>query len=363
MPAPQRNTQPGVMDRLLSEPHRFEFFQAVLLIESWLNQNGIEDGAVPLALLRFENHLSLAFPASQIAALRVEADVPITSASDLRAAIHGRQLRYISMTPAFMGFLGANGGLPFHYTERIARHADVTKDAGPQAFLDMLSTRSISMFYQAWTKHRPECMADAGGDHFLTMLRSISGVGAPARAQPNTATPIDTGGPGDELIAFYAAQFRNRRVPASVIAGVMSEYFQVPFMLRQLAGCWDELPDRHQARLGVANDTLGAGAVLGRRIYRHDARAILSIGSLGKDAFADFLPRGTGAHAIDKILGMFCGTGMTFEVQLVLRAQDIGQGRLQSQCAQGHAGLGYNVFLNNKPAQTDRIAARYVIQP
>lgn len=361
MPSPQRNTQPGVIDRLLAEPHRFEFFQAVRLIESWLRHNGIECGTVPLALLRFENHLSLAFPASQIAGLRVEANVPISSASELGAAIRGGQLSYIGITPAFMGFLGANGGLPFHYTEHLARHTDVTKDTGPRAFLDMLSTRSVGMFYQAWTKHRPECMADTGDDQFLTMLRSISGAGTQARQE--SATPSDTGVPGDELIAFYAARFRNRRVPASMIAGVLSEYFQVPFVLRQLVGCWVELPDQHQVRLGIANDRLDAGAVLGRRIYRRDARAVLSIGPLGKDTFEDFLPRSAGAQAVNKILALFCGAGMTFEVQLVLRAQDLEQGRLQAQCDRGDARLGYNAFLNTGPALTDRVAARYILQP
>ncbi len=370
MPAAQRCFAPGVIDQLLTHPHRFEFFQAVRLIELWLRQNSVEDGPIPMQYLRFENSLSLSFPPSQIAALAAVADVPVDSAATLQRAALEKRLRHIAITPAFIGLLCGNGGLPNHDVMRIADYEFTTKDTGPRAFLDMLSTRSVGLFYQAWARHRPQCMGDAAGhDQFLAMLLALSGLRPPAgRITPASSASLDTAaasdevGLGDEVLAYHAAQFRSRCVPASVIAGVLTEYFGVPFALEQLVGCWEELPSRYRPRLGGANCTLGAGVTLGRRIHRRDSHARLRVGPLKRDEFERFVPHSAGASAINKVLAMFCGAGMTFDVELVLRAADVQPLRLPGDDGAGRARLGIDAFLF-QGAPRDRTTARYQLRP
>lgn len=361
MPAAQRCFALGVIDQLLTHPHRFEFFQAVRLLELWLRQNGVEDGPIPMQYLRFENSLSLSFPASQIAALAAVADEPVDSAAALQRAALEKRLRHIAITPAFIGLLCGNGGLPNHDVERIADYEFRTKDSGPRAFLDMLSTRSVGLFYQAWARHRPQCMSDAAGDdRFLAMLLALSGL----RRHNDAAAPASAGkaGPCDEVLAFHAAQFRSRCVPASVIAGVLTEHFGVPFALEQLVGRWEALPFRHRTRLGGTNRTLGAGATLGRRIHRRDSHARLRVGPLKHDDFERFLPHTAGASAINDVLGMFCGAGMTFEVELVLRAEDVRPLQLPKDGDARRARLGIDAFLF-QGAPRDRTTARYLLRP
>jgi type VI secretion system protein ImpH len=355
MPSPQRRPEPGVIDLLLAEPHRAEFFQAVSLIERWLEQNGVERGRALLDYLRFPNRLSVAFPPSQIAALTVVADAPVGDAAALLTALQEGSLQHISLTPAFMGFLGGNGTLPLHYTQRIADHEHRTGDDGPRAFLDLFSQRSVTLFYQAWTKHRPGHMRDADGeDCLLPILLALAGT-RPREAQRDAPAGID-----EDAVAFYAAQFRGRATSGGVLAGVLSEYFGVPFALEQFVGAWRPIPFEQRARLGVGNTNLGVGMVLGSRVYCRDTRARLRIGPLDKEAFERFIPGASATRALEKMLGMFCGVGLTFEVRVVLRKEDVRGLKLS---ASGCARLGIDAFLLTKAQTTPRDGAIYLLHP
>jgi len=356
MPTPQRRPEPGVIDRLLAEPHRAEFFQAVSLIERWLEQNGVEHGRALLDYLRFPNRLSVAFPPSQIAALTVVADAPVGDTAALLAALQEGRLQHISLTPAFMGFLGGNGTLPLHYTQRIADHEHRTGDDGPRAFLDLFSQRSVTLFYQAWTKHRPGHMRDADGkDSLLPILLALAGTRPRAPHARDDHSDID-----EAAVAFYAAQFRGRATPGGVLAGVLSEYFSVPFALEQFVGAWRPIPFEHRARLGAGNTNLGVGMVLGSRVYCRDTRARLRIGPLDKEAFERFIPGASATRALEKMLGMFCGVGLTFEVRVVLRKEDVRGLKLS---ASGGARLGIDAFLLTKAQTTPRDGAVYLLHP
>jgi type VI secretion system protein ImpH len=308
-----------VIAQLLADPHCFEFFQAVRLIEQ----------ADPPLRLRYRNRLSLAFPPNQIENISGDGD-------DI-----------IRITPAFMGMLGSHGTLPLHYSDRIGRHEKTSSDGGPRAFLDMLSHRALGMFYEAWAKHRPDCMVtEEGGDEFLAMLTALSGAGA-------TGEVLD-----HETLAFYAMQIRSRAVSAPLMAGMYAEYFDVPIVIDQLVGEWRELPPADQASLGVANVDLDAGVMLGRRIYSCDARVRLRIGPLDKERYESFLPGRSAATHLVALLALHCGVGMTYEVHLVQSAADQHGARLD---AGGDVRLGINARLLTKPADADRQELMYLL--
>lgn len=352
MPSPQWRTDASVIDQLLAEPHRFEFFQAVRLIEMWLRQHGVEQDLPLSDFIQFRNSLSLAFPPSEIAALTPVSDHAARDAASLLLALRAQQLEHISIIPAFMGLLGGNGTLPHHYTERIAAQEQQDGNQGPRAFLDVLSHRALSLFYQAWSKHRPECMADAyGQDLFLQKLLSLAGV------PPSINAALEA-----ETIACYAAQARRRAVSPAIMAGVLTEYFGVPFTLEQLIGHWQPVQQVHQARLGVGNCTLGQDTVLGERLYRADARVRLRIGPLAKDDFERFLPGCSGALSLRAMLGMHCGVGMAFEVHLILGRQDVTAARLALPGTLGSARLGVDAYMLETPTARDRDDAGYLLQ-
>ena len=156
MRSAKRGPQPAVIERLCREPWRFEFFQAVRLLETWLRRRGQPGDDLVARHLRFQNSTSLRFPPSQLEAVQPEPRDIQPQAAALAAALEDGSLRHIRITPAFMGLLGGNGVLPAHYTERLAEHqaSDKDKDEGPRAFLDTFSNRSLALFYAAWRKYR-----------------------------------------------------------------------------------------------------------------------------------------------------------------------------------------------------------------
>jgi type VI secretion system protein ImpH len=349
MSTTQWGAEPGVMQRLLDEPYRFKFFQAVHLIELWLRQNGVPHDLALTDYLTFRNSTSLTFPASQIEALAAQSGEEIRTVAQLGAALLARRLDGIAITPSFMGFLGSGGVLPNKYTERIAAVEHFKKDDGPRALLDLFSTRALALFYQANAKYRVEFMCDTQGeDGYLPRLLMLAGISTKAaRARPQ----LD-GGLCDETLAYYAAVIRRRAVSGSSMSDVLAEYFGVPFEVVLFDGCWDMIPKQFQTTLLGANSILGRGATLGARRWTRDQRVRVRIGPLDKSNFNRFARGADGAKALEKLLSMFPCAPLKFRVQVVLRAQDVKTVHL-GPAAPGKLGLGRDTFLTTRPVDVD----------
>jgi type VI secretion system protein ImpH len=323
----KRRFEPGVIERLFAEPQRFEYFQAVRMLELWLKRHGVPHEGAVANFLRFQNSVSLNFPPSQIEALSPEPRDVGRDARSLGEALRRSELKYIRLTPAFMGMLGMTGSLPAHYTERIAAQQLADKDDGPRAFLDTFSNRALALFYEAWRKYRLELKYQIGGkDLFLPLLLALAGVGNPALQQR-------TGDDGllDESLGYFCGAMLHRPTSAGTIARVLSEYFGQPVSMEQFVGQWYGLPLAQQSTLGGANSVLGASA--------------------------DFLPGGKAARVLAKMLAMFTGLTLEYEIELVLRAADVEGIRLDSGRSGGQ--LGWDCFLGDSAGAHDRRDVRY----
>ena len=356
--ATQRRFKPAVIERLFETPYRFEYFQAVRMLELWLRRHGdIKDGAVA-NFLRFQNSTSLAFPASEIEALHTEPRELSRDAVSLGAALKSAKLKYIRLTPTFMGLLGGNGALPAHYTERIAAHVMYDKDEGPRAFLDTFSNRSLALFYEAWRKYRLELKYQLDGkDTFLPLLLSLAGLGNESLRK--RLTDAEGGGVLDESMGFFAAAMRHRPASAVQIARVLSEYFAAPVKAEQFIGCWYDVPLSQQTMLGGLNASLGAGAMAGARVWQRDLRLRLVIGPVGRASFEAFLPGGLAARALKSMLTMFTGVTLEYEVQIILRGADVQGATLSVPRSSGR--LGWDTFLLTGDPGEDRGDVRYDI--
>jgi type VI secretion system protein ImpH len=359
MYATKRRFEPAVIERLFEQPHRFDYFQAVRMLELWLKRHGTAQQGLVANFLRFQNSTSLSFPASQLEAMQTEPrDLPRDPRS-LGAALQSHRLTYIRITPAFMGLLGGNGALPLHYTERIAAQLLVDKDEGARAFLDTFSNRSLALFYEAWRKYRMELKYQIDGkDSFLPLLLSLAGLGNAALRK--RLTDDDGGAVLDESIGYFAASMRHRPASAVQIARVLGEYFGQPIKAVQFIGCWYDVPPSQQTMLGGANATLGAGAMSGARVWQRDLRMRLEIGPLDRGGFDTFLPGGKAARALKSMLTMFTGVSLEYEVRLVLRAADV-QGAALMPEGGGGGRLGWDSFLVTGPQTADRTDVTYDI--
>ncbi len=328
------------MDRLLREPQRFEFFQAVRLLTLWLGEQGVPPRCALERHLRFRNSLALAFPAGEL-----EAVAPT-------GAIDGAPPQF-HLTPTFMGLLGAHGALPGHVTERIAAWESSQPDAqlaeAPRAFLDIFTTRMLALFYGAWRKYRIEHAVEDSVDGFLPLLLALAGFtpGAPRDA-------VD-----DAVLARYAGVLQRRPASAVVLARMLSHHFGVPLALQEAVGHWDLLFAAERSALGGANAVLGQAAVLGERCWRPDLRVRVRIGPLRRAEFERFLPRAAGAQALRTLLGLFGAPTLVYEVVLVLARGELQPARLDG----GPQRLGRDSYLITAAATRDRADMVYEMRP
>lgn len=355
----KRRFEPAVIERLFREPYRFEYFQAVRLLELWLKRHGASKQGLVANFLRFQNSTSLRFPASQLEAIQTEPRDIGHDAPSLAAALGSGALKWIRITPSFMGLLGGHGVLPPHYTERVAAQQFNDKDEGARSFLDTFSNRSLALFYEAWRKYRLHLKYEPGGkDTFLPLLLGLAGLGNPALRQ-RLAQP-EHGAVLDESLGYFAASLRQRPVSASQMARVLSEYFGQAVRVQQFIGAWYDMPAAQQTVLGSASATLGTRAIAGARVWQRDLRLRLVIGPLDHAGFAAFLPGGLAARALKSLLGMFTGVSFEYEVELVLRAADVRPVTMSEGSDLGR--LGWDSYLVEGPQARDRNDVRYALQ-
>ncbi len=320
----------GVIDHLLAEPWRYELFQAIRLLSRWLRRYGLS----PETAIRFENSLSLAFPGSDVDALQIEE----AGEGEMRLRIR----------TAVMGLLGVHGALPLHYTERIAAWEHATHDEGPRAFYDAFSSRQVALFYRAWRKYRVRGGPDEHNrDRFLAQLAALSGVGGQGQLDAGLAF---------ESLAYFAAQLRSRVVPASLIAGVLGEYLQVPVTIEQFAGRWDVLGRLDRSRVGENNCEVGLGATLGERLLRPELGIRIRVGPVSSTVFERFLPGASGARALAALLERFAIDLPYRELQVILRGDEVDGASLD-----GTIRLGLDGFLCTRPDRRDRDDVCYLL--
>lgn len=332
----QRQPDAGVIDHLLAEPWRYEFFQAIRLLSRWLRRYGV----APETAIRFENSLSLAFPASDIDALRLEQGQDPGGPNAMRLRVR----------TAVMGLLGLNGALPLHYTERIAAWEHAAHDEGPRAFYDAFSSRQVALFYRAWRKYRVRGGADEHNrDRFLAQLAALAGAGWQGQGQAGAGLAF-------ENLAYFAAQLRSRVVPAHLIAGVLAEYLQVPVTVEQFAGKWDALGPRDRSRLGENNCEVGLGATLGERLPRPELGIRIKVGPVSSRMFERFLPGASGSRALAALLDRFAMDVPYRELQVLLRGDEVDGASLD-----GTVRLGLDCFLCTRLERRDRDDVCYLL--
>lgn len=339
MPGTQRRHDPSVIEQLFDTPQRFACCQALHLLLAWLAEHGIDENDALAHIVRFDNSVSLRFPASQIEALSAEG---IADAASLLPALQSGQLRQLHLTPTFMGFLGSHGVLPSHYSERIAAHQHRTRDGSVQAFLDLFSGRVVAQFYQAWCKYR----IDHGPlrQAFLPSLLALAG------CQP---------GGNDEAIGLYSGLLQSRHVSSIVMARILADHFGVPCHIAEATGAMTTLAASEQTALGGVNAMLGQRAIVGKRCRRPDLAVRLRLGPLTAQQHASFLPRAPASIALRQMLMLFGHPLLRYDIVLVLHASDV-----HGMSLAGHAqdGLGNNSFLGSDAVPRQRDDMHYEIQ-
>lgn len=325
-----RRTSDPLADVLFDEPYRFEFFQAVRLLERISPaRRPVGRYSEPAAeAVRFRTRVSLAFPPSQIHQLtdgdEAEGQPP-------------------QMMVAFMGLTGPAGVLPHHYTEMLVERTRY-KDTAAWDFMDMFNHRMISLFYRAWEKYRFPVAYERGEDRFTEFLFDIVGMGTPGLRNRQSFP--------DEILLFYGGLFAARPHSASAMEAVLGDYFGVPARVEQFSGQWLKLDEESLTLLGGANAELGITTVAGTRVWDAQSKFQLQFGPMTFDEFTKFLPTGTGFKPASELARLFAGLELDFDIRPTLKAEEV-PGCVLTTHAKRRPMLGWTSWLKTKPFTED----------
>jgi type VI secretion system protein ImpH len=325
------DNQPNVPDRytrmeavLRANPCKFEFFQAVRLIERLLPDRAPVGRFVSpdKEVMRFNAHSSFPFPASQIQHILWDGEVPV-------------------LVVNFMGLTGPMGVLPLYYTEMLLDRVR-NRDHAIVKFFDMFNHRMISLFYQAWEKYRFTIAYERGErDKFSHHLMDLIGIG--------TGNLADRLRVHDDSLLYYGGLLALRPRSAAALQRMIEDYFEVQVGIEQFTGQWFRLSPKDLCvfdRASTESEQLGGGAIVGDEIWHQQSGVRLHIGPLGLNQYVDFLPSGSAYEPLQS-LAKFAGRGeLDFEVRLILKKDDV------PPCELGGAQrLGWTSWAKTQPKQ------------
>ena len=326
--------------RLFAAPQQFDFFQAVRLLEQLQPQRRqVGSNASPdEEIVRFATAMGSAFPASSIAELSEAEDVDPAPV----------------MTVSFLGLTGPSGALPSHYTDllwRLQRDVRSREKHAVRAWFDLFNHRLTSLFYRAWEKYRPLVAYERGEyqqaspDTFTQGVLSFAGLsGKPF--------PSDISLPAayrmPRALVRYAGLLAQRPRNVANLRTLLTDFFALPVEVIQFQGEWVPLASDQQMQLGVCG-TLGSDATVGPRVWNRQGKIRLKIGPLSRAAFEELLPcqaeTGQGVARLAELAAatrFYLGPEIDFDVQLVLRAEDVPASQLGGSES---TRLGWNSWL------------------
>jgi type VI secretion system protein ImpH len=346
---------------LFDEAYRFDFFQAVRILEMHTKLPHGVGAAVPPQheVVRFRSHVALHFPPSAIHELKAdERGVP-------------------QMSVTFMGLLGTLGIMPRHYTELVMRHEREHKGAEVRAlreWFDLFNHRLVSLFYRAWKKYRFWMPIERGEaaqvepDPFTRAVHSLVGLGSPALRGRLRLDSVERTGPPrrlaevvDQAIIYYGGLFASTIHNARSLEAIIEDYFGLPAEVKQFREQWLDLEPDDRSHLGDAgrNNLLGTNAVAGQRVLDVQGRLGVCLGPLDYEQFRRFLPdkaavpEGKTFFRLAALVRLYVGQEFAVDLQLRLKSEQVPECRLPESTTTGPQ-LGWDSWLFSQTPESDR---------
>ena len=327
----------GQLSAWADEAWRWDYFAVMRRLEA-LSRPSPRWGQAPLPrdeTIRIGQEASLAFPPASFSRFELPG-------ADGRARL--RQL--------FFGYLGPNGPLPIHFSDFIRERALNSGDRTWLAFLDTFEHRFALHFYRAWLQARPAVALDRPGDDtYRRWCGSFVGIGRATRQQRDEIL--------DDARLHFSGWLARRVHNVESIESVLQSYFGVPVRVERWVGHWMMIEPTEQTRLGqprrvaqTASRMLGAGAVLGSRVWDRQHRIRIHLGPLSLDKYTSFLPTGDARAVLQRWVQQLLGDELAWDAELVLKKEEVPPTRLGGAGEQAPR-LGWLSWLGHKPRTHD----------
>jgi type VI secretion system protein ImpH len=306
-------------------PFRYDFYETLRRIEClYANHPRWGEAKLPVdEAVRLGQDPDLAFAPSPLASLETRGGAPPRL-----------QVR-------LFGLLGPNGPLPIHLTEYTRERLRNAGDPTLSRFLDIFHHRFIAMFYRAWAQAQPHVSRDRPHqDHFAAHMAALVGI-MPASFRDRDSIP-------DVAKLFHAGALIRHVRNAEGLAIILQDFFRVPVDVQQFVGHWMVLGAGEQTALSRSGASLGAGAVLGRRVWDRQHKFRIQLGPLTLAEYESFLPGGRMLRKLVDWVRMYLSFELDWDVRLMLAMDEVPRLTL------GRTGrLGWTTWLGERVAPTD----------
>lgn len=347
-----------VIDRLFKAGYRFDFFQAVHLLEQLYPEAAHpgEDQPLGQEMIRFRSSQKRSFPATDVSKIQKK------SGKHVREATQRSEI--IQMVVTFMGLYGVDSPLPSYFSEMIAtlREEDEEGDYDDREngiralrqFLDIFDHRIYSLYYRSWKKYRYFLQFEAAGEDDISQyMLSFIGLGTPALQ--------DLVGVEVSRLISYAGILGQRNRCAVGLQQMLSDYFYgIGAKIIQFMPRWVNVPEQYRARLGTqrggAQIRLGESFTIGEKIRDLAGKFRIVLAPLKFEIFRKFLPGGFDSHRLYKLVRFYAPDQLSFDVELVLEKEEVPPFQLGSDSVQ----LGWTSWLG-KP-QEDLVSIAFSFQ-
>ena len=343
MAAADRRHPAALDQRLAHEPYRFDFRQAVRLLEL------LQPNALPVGIgsdprreaVRLRGSLRTRFPPSAI-----EAYAP--------AGVDKPPV----LTATFLSLGGAFGPLPPPLNTSVFER-ERQQDHAARDFLDMFNHRLLSLFMRQWRLFHPSLQTGPATEQPAKLpLLALLGLANLPRDRPSAAAlgssrqsnePLTGWLDGITKTVMGAAGLLNRRpVSAHALQRLLQAHFGYEVTVVTFRGAWLPLADDQRIHLGQVGQ-LGRNAVLGGRVWEQAAGITIRIGPIGLDAFLSLLPGGPGHAQLAGLIAFTVGDAFDVDLQLSLLATEVPPGSLKPPHG---ASLGRTTWLGRQPRDT-----------
>lgn len=328
----RQRTDPLISD-LISESHRFGYFQALRVLQRQLEQrHGIESAREQMELgtvLQIRPNISMGCPAS---------DLDTIELIDPVDALDERE-RY-RITVNFLGLYGVDSPLPDYYLEDFV-HAD-EEDNPQRQFLDVFHHRIYWLLYQSWQKYRYyiEYRNDAN-DRFSRRFFSLIGLNTERSRR-------DLGFKSQKLLPYLGVLSR-RACSAKTIERVLRKLLKIPVKLQEFIPSRVTVSEDQQNRLGMRNCTLGRDITLGSQLLHVGNAFRVKIGPVDWDTFHSLLRGGESRHVLNSAIGQMLHKPLDYDLDMSMQPDSRRQFSIGEK---NECGLGRSTWLNADPTAT-----------
>jgi type VI secretion system protein ImpH len=320
----QREPRVGLLRKLFKEGYRFDFFQALRLLEKLL-PGASSPGERPTyreERIRIRPHNALAFPATDVKRIDIIDD------ATPRAQV----------TATFMGLYGVDSPLPVYFYDEIASDSE---DVQPlRSFLDIFNHRLYAFFYRSWKKYRPALhYRPPGEDRHSERVRCLAGLGTRGALAGARVSAM--------RLAAFAGLLSARVRHAEGLQKLLSDALEdITVEVHENVPRWVPIPERGTlGGNGLGTLVLGKSATLGQRVFDLSGKFRLVLGPLTLEQYRALLPGAGCAQIVSYLVRLYVRDFLDFDVELRLRTEEIPTLRLGGM----EARLGRTTWLG-KPA-------------